>query len=79
MRGRSGLGDHFGVGTLKYNFNSEYRILILKFGHSYNAYCIMELWNLIKLMEIGIITVWKLKQKNLFKVSMSPKPHVPPA
>lgn len=42
MRDGSGLGDHFGVGTLMYNFNSEYRILVLQFGHSYNACCIME-------------------------------------
>lgn len=43
MRVASGLGDHYGVGTLKYNFNSEHRILVFMFGHSYKAYCIMEL------------------------------------
>lgn len=47
VRGASVLGDHFGVVTLKFSFNSEHRNLIHEFGHSYNVYCITELWNLI--------------------------------
>lgn len=42
MRGDSGHGNHFGVGTLEYYFNSEHRILILKFGHCLLYYGIMQ-------------------------------------